>query len=76
MSPDTKENMTEEEKKEKAIMKKYYRSRYSSFLKTLNDKNKAKEDEINKIRQKEEKREAKKKELVAHVHSKFMEATT
>jgi hypothetical protein len=27
----------EEEKKNKDIMKKYYRSRYATFLKTLND---------------------------------------
>ena len=43
-------------------MNKYYRSRYATFLKTLIDQNKKKEQEIEVLRKQEEKRRAKLKE--------------
>ncbi len=43
-------------------MNKYYRSRYATFLKTLIDQNKKKEQEIEVLRKQEDKRRAKLKE--------------
>lgn len=57
-------------------MKKYYRSRYATFLKALNEKNKKKEEELEKLKKKEENRKKKAQEAVQHVQSKFMEAPT
>jgi hypothetical protein len=37
------ENKEEDKKKKLDVMKKYYRSRYATFLKTLIDQNKKKE---------------------------------
>ena len=43
-------------------MNKYYRSRYATYLKTLIDQNKKKEQEIEVLRKQEDKRRAKLKE--------------
>ena len=43
-------------------MKKYYRSRYATFLKTLNEQKKKKEEELEKIKRKEANKQAKLKE--------------
>ena len=41
------------------MLKKYYRSRYATFLKTIQDKNKKREEDIETIKKKEEKKKAK-----------------
>jgi hypothetical protein len=57
------------------MLKKYYRNRYHSFLQTIIEQNKKREQELELIKQKEEKRKAKLKENlgVDKVQSKFME---
>ena len=52
----------EEVKKQKEMMKKYYRNRYHSFLKTLIEQNKKRENDLEEMKQKEEKRKEKLKE--------------
>ena len=65
----------EEEKKKHDIMKKYYRNRYHSFLKAIMEQNKKREEEMEAVRLKEEKRKAKLKENlgIVNVQSRFME---
>ena len=41
------------------MMKKYYRSRYSTFLKTLIDQKQKKEADMDKLKEKEEKKKSK-----------------
>lgn len=57
------------------MMKKYYRNRYHSFLKALIEQNKKKDQEIEEVKAKEEKRKAKLQEKigVANVQSRFLE---
>jgi len=43
-------------------MKKYYRSRYATFLKTLTEQNKKKETQIEEMKKEAEKKKAKLKE--------------
>ena len=40
------------------MLKKYYRSRYATFLKTIQEKNKKREEELDILRKKEEKKKA------------------
>lgn len=56
-------------------MKKYYRSRYATFIKTLTEQNKKKEQELDIIKEKDEKRKQKLKEEmgVVNVQSRFMD---
>ena len=70
-----KQEVDEEEKKKHDIMKKYYRNRYHSFLKAIMEQNKKREEEMEAVRLKEEKRKAKLKENlgIVNVQSRFME---
>ncbi len=54
----------EEQKKQKEVMKKYYRNRYSSFLQALTNKKIEEELMEQKIREKEERRVMKLREKV------------
>ena len=56
-------------------MKKYYRNRYHSFLKALIDQNKKRENDLEEMKQKDEKRKEKLKENlgIVNVQSRFME---
>lgn len=68
----------EEAKKQKEMMKKYYRNRYHSFLKALIDQNKKRENDLEEMKQKEEKRKEKLKENlgIVNVQSRFLEDPT
>jgi hypothetical protein len=44
------------------MLKKYYRSRQATFLKTIAEKNKKREQDLEEIRKQEEKKKAKLKE--------------
>lgn len=57
------------------MMKKYYRNRYHSFLKALIEQNKKKDQDLEEVKAKEEKRKAKLQEKigVANVQSRFLE---
>lgn len=44
------------------ILKKYYRSRYATFLKTIMEKNKKREQDMEELKKKEEKKKEKLKE--------------
>lgn len=57
------------------MLKKYYRSRYATFLKALQDKNKKREQELEEIKRQEEKKKAKLKEEIgiSNVQSRFLE---
>lgn len=46
------------------MLNKYYRSRYATFLKTLIEQNKKKENELDSIKAREEKKRAKLKEEI------------
>jgi hypothetical protein len=46
------------------VLQKYYRSRYATFLKTLNEKNRKKEEDLEKLKRKEENRKKKALEAV------------
>ena len=56
-------------------MKKYYRNRYASLLKTLADQNKKKENDLEEFKKAEEKKKNKLKEDLGinKVQSRFME---
>ncbi len=71
--PPSKE--AEEERKKVDMMKKYYRNRYATFLKTLSENKKKKESELDFIKVKEDAKRAKLKEDVGirDVQSRFME---
>jgi predicted patatin/cPLA2 family phospholipase len=57
------------------MLKKYYRSRYATFLKALQEKNKKRDQEMEEIKKQEEKKKAKLKEDlgIVNVQSRFME---
>lgn len=57
------------------MLKKYYRSRYHTFLKTIQEKNKKRDQDLEEIKRQEEKKKAKLKEEVGvnKVQSRFME---
>ena len=56
-------------------MKKYYRNRYHSFLKAIIEQNKKRDQDLEELKQKEERRKAKLKENlgIVNVQSRFME---
>jgi hypothetical protein len=60
------------------MLKKYYRSRQASFLKTIAEKNKKREQELEEIKKAEEKKKTKLKEELGlvQVQSRFMDDTT
>ncbi len=60
------------------MLKKYYRSRYATFLKAIQEKNKKRDQELEEIKAKEEKKKAKLKEGlgIVNVQSRFMEDVT
>lgn len=60
------------------MLKKYYRSRQASFLKTIAEKNKKREQDLEEIKKAEEKKKAKLKEELGlvQVQSRFMEDVT
>lgn len=67
---------TDEERKQMAIMKKYYRNRYSSFLQALATKKADEEKAAEIAREKEEKRKTKIREKVLgtnQIASKFLQ---
>ena len=66
MQPETEDEL--EKKKKLEIMKKYYRSRYSTFLKTLNEQNKKREQQVEDLKKGEEKKKNKLKEEVGVVN--------
>jgi murein L,D-transpeptidase YafK len=67
------ENMTEEAKEENSKIKKYFKNRYISFLKTLKEDNVKKKEEEEKAKQKEErlKQKMQKKFGIDNVQSRF-----
>ena len=70
--------MTEEEEEEKRkmdMLKRYYRSRQATFLKTIAEKNKKREQDLEEMKKHEEKKKAKLKEDLGfvQVQSRFME---
>jgi len=70
-----KQKEEEENKKKMEMMKKYYRNRYHSFLKDIMEQNKKREQDLEEIKLKEERRKAKLKENlgIGNIQSRFLE---